>query len=211
LILPKDNEIVSWKGKFSGSRIGGTKPLTRFSLFTNESVFPGWQQDNSKAPNTVTARFNYDFDSDGVYDRVEILQNVPLFAGNAFLFKSKITEYYFNQIYGGIIGQIPVFVGDGKGGGLQPFPVTVADGTLQVQIYGGSGPQPLFPVNVSVDASPLINRASWVKPPYGPAPPRPPLLSPPREAALRRVSLCPGLLFVASRPIAAWVGNHQRV
>ena len=37
-----------------------------------------------------------------------------------------------------------------------------------MQIYGGSGGQPLFPVPVSVETDPVLNRASWIKPPYVP-------------------------------------------
>jgi hypothetical protein len=45
----------------------------------------------------------------------------------------------------------------------------VQNGTLTVQIYGGSNqqnPQFLHPVSVAVDTDPLLNRASWVRPPY---------------------------------------------
>ena len=46
---------------------------------------------------------------------------------------------------------------------------------LTVQIYGGSGPQAVFPVPVSVETDPALNRASWVKPPYAPLTEVPPV------------------------------------
>ena len=54
------------------------------------------------------------------------------------------------------------------------FRQAVKDGTLTVQIYGGSGAQPLFPVPVSVETDPVLNRASWIKPPYVPEIGQPP-------------------------------------
>lgn len=73
-----------------------------------------------------------------------------------------------DNYYGGPLGRIGIFIGEGQGGGAAPYPPTVTNGTLTVQIYGGSNTnrQFLHPFAVSVEASPLTNRASWVKPPY---------------------------------------------
>ncbi|MBV9267415.1 MAG: hypothetical protein JO061_14685 [Acidobacteriaceae bacterium] len=167
--IPDSSVIVSWTGTFSGRLVAEDKPVTRFALYFDQSLFPGWQRDPKKAPNTVTIRFLYDFDSDGTPDRIEIVQNVPMVDGNCFLYQSKVTEYYTDQYFGGPDGRIPVFVGiKNQPGGNAPFPAVVKNGTLTVEIYGGSGAQPLFPVPVSVEADPLLNRASWVEPPYGP-------------------------------------------
>lgn len=165
--IPDPSAIVSWTGSFSGRLVAEDKPVTRFALYFDQSLFPGWQRDPEKAPNTVTIRFLYDFNSDGTPDRVEIVQNVPMVDGNCFLYQSKATEYYTDQYFGGPDGSLPVFIGiKDQPGGNAPFPTVVKNGTVTVEIYGGSGQQPLFPVPVSVETDPLLNRASWVKPPY---------------------------------------------
>jgi hypothetical protein len=48
------------------------------------------------------------------------------------------------------------------------FPATVTCGKIKVQVYGQAGPDQnvKVPVPVSVGSSPLLNRASWVQPPY---------------------------------------------
>jgi hypothetical protein len=168
LFPPTDTSLIqSWKGSFSGKLDPQGSNFTRFALYTNQTLHPGWQQDQAGAPNIVTVRFVYDFDSDGKPDRMEVLQNVPIFFGNSFLYQSKITEYYFDQIYGDSRGRIPVFIGgDLNGNYAAPFPQTVANGTITVELWGGSSGAPLQPVPVSQDASPLSNRASWVMPPY---------------------------------------------
>ena len=120
----------------------------------------------SGAANVITVRFVYDFDSDGTPDRMEVLQNVPMFFGNSFLYQSRITEYYFDQIYGDERGRIPVWVGDQHNAFHAPFPESVKDGKLTVEFWGGSSGAPLVPVQISQETSPLMNRASWVAPPY---------------------------------------------
>jgi hypothetical protein len=167
--VPDAASIVSWTGKFSGTLAPNDTPATRFALYFNQAMTPGWAQAPDKAPNTITARFLYDFDSDGKADRIEIVQNLPLSPGNAFLYQSKATHYYTDKYFGGPDGAVSVFVGiKDQPGGIAPFPNEVSNGTLTVQIYGGSGPQPVFPVPVSVETDPILNRASWVKPPYAP-------------------------------------------
>ncbi len=169
---PPASDIRSWTGTFSGKLSSDAKLITRFSIHTNSSLFPGWQQDPSKAGNNVTVRFIYDFNSDGKPDRIEVLQNAPLSTGNSFLYENKLTEYLGDNYYGGPIGSVNIFLGGPDEQGiiryLDPYPSRVTNGTLTVQIYGGSNPNASFrhPVPVSVDASPLTQRASWVKPPY---------------------------------------------
>lgn len=176
---PPAADVRTWSGTFSGRLINESHLVTRFSIYTNQSLFPGWQQDPSKAGNNATVRFLYDFDSDENVDRIEVVQNAPLSTGNAFLYENKITEYIGDNYYGGPLGSVSIFIGDSRGGGLAPYPSIVTNGTLTVQVYGGSNINPKFlhPFAVSVEASPLTNRASWVKPPYQPSfgsPPPPP-------------------------------------
>ncbi len=165
---PDAGFIQTWTGRFSGKLQPAGSAFTRFALYTNQTYKPGWQQDQAGNANVITVRFLYDFNSDGTVDRIEALPNVPVFFGNSFLYQSKITEYYFDQIYGSSRGQIPVWLGDAQTNIKAPFPDTVTNGTLTVQFYGGSSGAPLFPVAVSQDASPLLNRSSWVLPPYQP-------------------------------------------
>lgn len=165
LFPPASAYVKVFTGTFSGKLIGNTEP-TRFSFYTDQALFPGWQQDPLTAANVISIRISYDFDDDGNADRVEILQNVPMLTGNTFLGRNKITEYFFDQVFGGANGRIPVFIGDAQGGGAAPFPDTVTNGTVAVEFYGGSGAQPMAPVPLSVDADPITGRASWIKPPY---------------------------------------------
>jgi len=48
------------------------------------------------------------------------------------------------------------------------FPASVTCGKIKVQVYGAAGAvqSDKVPVPVSVGSSPLLNRASWVQPPY---------------------------------------------
>jgi len=43
-IAPEPERVRSWSGKFSGNLITPTQ-YTKFALYTNQSLFPGWQQD----------------------------------------------------------------------------------------------------------------------------------------------------------------------
>jgi hypothetical protein len=49
-----------------------------------------------------------------------------------------------------------------------PFPASVTCGKIKVQVYGQAGADQAIkrPVPVSVGTSPLLNRTSWVQPPY---------------------------------------------
>lgn len=169
---PPPSDIRSWTGTFSGKLMSDPKQqVTRFTLYTNQALFPGWQQDPTMAGNSATIRFIYDFDSDGDPDRIEVLQNAPLSTGNAFMYENKMTEYVGDRLFSGPIGRVSVFVGQFDNGMIirnAPFPSAVTNATLTVQLYGGSNPNTplLHPYFVSQDASPLTNRASWVKPPY---------------------------------------------
>jgi len=52
--------------------------------------------------------------------------------------------------------------------GAAPFLANVTCGKIKVQMYGQAGPSQdvKVPVPVSVGTSPLLDRASWVQPPY---------------------------------------------
>jgi hypothetical protein len=52
--------------------------------------------------------------------------------------------------------------------GAAPFPSSVTCGTIKVQVYGQAGADHTVkkPIPVSVGTSPLLNRASWIQPPY---------------------------------------------
>ena len=124
---PPASDLRTWSGTFSGKLLSDARQqVTRFTLYTNQSLFPGWQQDPNVAGNTVTVRFIYDFDSDGTTDRIEVLQNAPLSSGNAFLYESKLTEYTGDRLFSGPIGRGNVFIGgfdeNGAIGFTAPYP-----------------------------------------------------------------------------------------
>src|SRR5262249_44099923 len=138
---PPPSDIRSWTGTFSGKLVSDPKQqVTRFTIYTNQALFPGWQQDPSVAGNTVSVRFIYDFDSDGTPDRIEVLQNAPLSSGNAFLYESKLTEYTGDRLFNGPIGRGNVFIGGfTESGGIcfmAPYPAHGTHGTLTIHPYG---------------------------------------------------------------------------
>jgi hypothetical protein len=201
VIMPDATRVRVWTGTFSGSLITQTQ-YTRFSVYTNQSLFPGWQRDpcvaggpnapascpnsgwdqqdsngNPVAPagNTLTFQLWYDFDSDGTPDRIEWYQNMPLDSSNTWSYGSKLTEHATNVPWP-FVGP-PVILGGLTGTANKPFPTTIpADrpATVTLYMYGGSnnedknGKISQFDVPVSVNASPLTNRASWIMPPYRP-------------------------------------------
>ena len=72
---------------------------------------------------------------------------------------------------------MPVILGGLTGTAKAPFPANIpssSPATISLYIYGGSnqedktGKVSQFDVPVSVNASPLTNRASWIQPPYKP-------------------------------------------
>ncbi len=196
---------AEWTGTFKGNLVGN-KPVTQMVIYTNPALHPGWQQDPKIRSNT-TVRVEYYFDpSQAIADRVELytLSSPP---GNSFvMLRNKITPYYFscysdktnfgdcNALESGLYGPDNPVLSPGKiklDDRFKPtaaFPATVKCGKIKVQVYGQAGANNAIkvPVPVSVGTSPLLNRASWVQPPYdgtecsllGAPPPPPP---PPEE------------------------------
>jgi hypothetical protein len=210
---PPDNAIApdlhfqrAWQGTFSGSLITQTD-YTRFSIYSNQSLFPGWQRDPCvaagqfvpancpngnwnpviitptagptvtvwPAANAISMQFWYDFESDGTPDRIEWYLNLPLDASNSWSYDNKLTDHATNAPWPN--RGVPVIVGGLTGTFTKPFPASIpADkpATVTLYLYGGSSPEDLngkisqFDVPVSVNASPLTNRASWIMPPYRP-------------------------------------------
>jgi hypothetical protein len=206
---PPDNSIApdpsyqrAWTGTFSGNLIAPAA-YTKFAIYTNQSLFPGWQRDPcvaagqfvpSNCPNgnwdpkldpnqqpiwpagnTIAMQVWYDFESDGTPDRIEWYLNLPLDSSNTWSYASKLTEYGTNAPWPN--QGPPVILGGLTGQANKPFPTSIPSNqpaTVSLYIYGGSTPEDKngkisqFPVPVSVNASPLTNRASWIQPPYQP-------------------------------------------
>ena len=183
---PTSNKAYAeWTGTFKGSLVG-TKPFTQMTVYTDPALHPGWQQDPTIRANTHV-RVEYYFDSThSTPDRVEVYV-LPSVQGNSFvMLQNKMTPYYFgcysdksnfgkcNGIASGLYGpDNPVLspgkvVLDDRFAPAAPFPTSVTCGRIKVQVYGqaGSNQAIKIPVPVSVGTSPLLNRASWVQPPY---------------------------------------------
>lgn len=127
------------------------------------------------AANAISMQLWYDFESDGTPDRVEWYLNLPLDASNTWSYDNKLTDYVTNAPWPN--RGVPVIVGGLTGTFTKPFPASIPSdrpATVTLYIYGGSSPEDLngkisqFDVPVSVNASPLTNRASWIQPPYRP-------------------------------------------
>jgi hypothetical protein len=181
---------AEWEGRFKGNRVG-SKPFTQMAIYTNPPLHPGWQQAPDLPRGPTHVRIEYYFDcARTTPDRVE-LATVGGYVGNTFVMQEhKITNYYFN-CYNSFCPEVDIGKCDGKPSGFygrsltgldQPqasvvvrdtrgvpnleFPCSVTCGKIRVQVYGASVPADRVEVPVSVGTSPLLNRASWVQPPY---------------------------------------------
>ena len=176
---------AEWTGTFKGTLVG-SKPFTQMVVYTDPALHVGWQQDPSIRANTHV-RVEYFFDSTNTDpDRIEVY-TLPSVNGNSFvMLQNKMTPYYFgcysdqsnfgacNNMDSGLYGPDNPALSPGKialddrFAPAVPFPASVTCGKIKVQVYGQAGPDTAIkvPVPVSVGTSPLLNRASWVQPPY---------------------------------------------
>lgn len=183
---PNSNKAYAeWTGTFKGTLVG-SKPFTQMVVYTDPALHVGWQQDPTIRANSHV-RVEYFFDSNNTEpDRVEVY-TLPSVNGNSFvMLQNKMTPYYFgcysdksnfgacNTMDSGLYGPDDPALSPGKialddrFGPATPFPASVTCGKIKVQVYGQAGPDnPIkVPVPVSVGTSPLLNRASWIQPPY---------------------------------------------
>ena len=190
-VCPNSNKAYAeWTGTFSGNLVG-TKPFTQMTIYTDPALHTGWQQDPDIHA-TTNVRIEYYFNAmNQTPDRVEVHFGVPEYSGNSFTIGThKITQYYFGRydcvdknppnpnakpcddstsgLYGltappGLLVSL-----DNRFAATAPFPASVTCGKIKVQVYGQAGPNQGIKrdVPVSVGTSPLLNRASWVQPPY---------------------------------------------
>jgi hypothetical protein len=184
---------AEWTGIFKGNLVG-SKPFTQMTIYTDPALHVGWQQDPNIRANTHV-RVEYYFDANNASpDRVEVY-TLSSAHGNTFvMLQNKITPYYFgcyaqSANFGqcvtsgpnantGLYGPDDPVLSPGKimlddrFAPAAPFPASVRKGKIKVQVYGqaGSNHAIKLPVPVSVGTSPLLNRASWVQPPYEPPP-----------------------------------------
>jgi hypothetical protein len=190
-VCPNSNKAYAeWTGTFSGTLVG-TKPFTQMTIYTDPALHTGWQQDPTIHA-TTNVRIEYFFNAmSQTPDRVEVHFGVPEYSGNTFTIGThKITQYYFGRydcvdknppnpnakpcvdstsgLYGltappGLLVSL-----DNRFAATAPFPNSVTCGRIKVQVYGQAGPDQGIKrdVPVSVGTSPLLNRASWVQPPY---------------------------------------------
>ncbi|MFH1243903.1 MAG: glycosyl hydrolase [Pseudomonadota bacterium] len=172
---PDDKYVRTWKGTFSGKLV--TDAFTRFAIYSNQSLFPGWQfdpetQGTPPVPsNCFVINIIYDFNGDGTGDRWEQYPISPV-GGNTFAYQNKPTEYDFDQVWPKNIS--PMILGGPTGTMKAGFPSIVSKGKITVKIWGGQLGEyqsHALPVPISVNADPITNRASWVQPPYQPYPP----------------------------------------
>ena len=183
---------AEWTGYFKGNLVG-SRPFTRMTIYTNPALHAGWQQaEKDKIRSNTHVRVEYYFNATNTNpDRIEVytLASPP---GNTFvMLKNKMTSYYCGQYFSVQTGR-PFPSGPNKNSGLygsddpnsdlnriqlddrfnntgaKEFPPNVACGKIKVQMYGQAGSDNSVKVDVpvSVGTSPLLNRASWIQPPY---------------------------------------------
>jgi hypothetical protein len=187
--INSNKAYAEWTGTFKGNVVG-SKPFTQMTIYTDPALHIGWQQDPTIRANTHV-RVEYYFNSTNTNpDRVEVY-TLPSVQGNTFvMLQNKFTPYYFGCYAQSVnFGQC-VSTGPNANSGLYgpddpalspgkialddrfapaaPFPASVTCGKIKVQVYGQAGADQAIkrPVPVSVGTSPLLNRTSWVQPPY---------------------------------------------
>jgi hypothetical protein len=174
---------AEWTGTFKGNLVG-QRPFTQMTIYTDPALHPGWQQD-PRIESSKTVRVEYYFDATNrTPDRIEVYtRGFP--NGNSFvMMENKITPYYFgcysnktnfgecngpaSGLYGLDTVGFNIIKLDDRFAPAAAFPASVTCGKIKVQVYGHSGDvqSKKVPVPVSVGTSPLLNRASWVQPPY---------------------------------------------
>ena len=183
---PAPAYVRTWQGTFRGTR--HADQLTRFALYVNQALVPGWQQrvciaggaslpascPNHSIPgpkNSYILQVRYDFDNDGQDERVEQYRIVSPDTTNTFTHDGKMTEYRADVLMP-FYGDAPMELRCPRGEQLCGFPASIPatqPARLAVDIWGfisPIGPSGEFPIYVSVNANPLTNRASWIRPPY---------------------------------------------
>ena len=176
---------AEWTGTFKGNLVG-SKPFTQMTVYTDPALHIGWQQDPTIRATTHVRVEYYFVSTNPTPDRVEVC-TLPSVQGNTFvMLQNKFTPYYFgcysdktnfgecNNLSSGLYGPDDPALSPGKIAlddrfvPAAPFPPTVVCGKIKVQVYGQAGANNAIkmPVPVSVGTSPLLNRASWVQPPY---------------------------------------------
>jgi hypothetical protein len=183
---PAPAYVRTWQGTFSGAR--NADQLTRFALYANQALVPGWQQGvcvaggaglpascpNHSSPgpkNSYILQVRYDFDNDGQDERVEQYRIVSPDTANTFTHDGKMTEYRADVLTP-FHGDAPMELRCPRGEQFCGFPASIPanqPARLALDIWGfisPVGPVGEFPVYVSVNADPLTNRASWIRPPY---------------------------------------------
>lgn len=191
-----DKAYAEWEGTFKGNLVGSKPYTQMAiyvnpALHPGWQQDPSF---NDRRVGATHVRIEYYFNAmNQIPDRVEVVW-APSYFGNTFVMQEhKITNYYF-RCYNSLCGEADIGLCDGKGSGFyglslerpdphqtfvvvrdarpgipnQEFPCNVRCGKIKVQVYGpaGSEPSTKVPVHVSVGTSPLLNRASWVQPPY---------------------------------------------
>lgn len=210
-VPPAGGYVRTWQGQFTGKIAGD--PLTRFSIYANANLLPGWQRGVCSAggalpgtgcPNAglnppsspvyYIVRVRYDFDSNGTDDRIEEYRVANIDGSNSFTYDGKLTEYRTDALmpfsWDRDAKLFVWFLANGQPS--QPFPAEIPasqPATVSLDLWGGLGsnaagatPSTLqrFPIYFSVNADPLTNRASWIKPPYTSSlgEPKPPVPTP---------------------------------
>jgi hypothetical protein len=183
--MNSNKAYAEWTGTFKGNLVG-SKPFTQMTVYTDPALHIGWQQDPNIRANSHV-RVEYFFDSTNQDpDRVEVY-TLPSVNGNTFvMLQNKFTPYYFgcysdktnfgacNSLSSGLYGPDNPALSPGKialddrFAPAAPFPANVTCGKIKVQVYGQAGADQAIkiPVPVSVGTSPLLDRASWIQPPY---------------------------------------------
>ena len=199
------SDNIDGDGKFNGNLVGGiltgtSLAISRFAVYFNPSLRPGWQR-NPFIGSNANVRVSYFFGGDTTKpaDRIETF-DIGMDPSNSFVnFVNRVTPYDAQCISdvsvdpgacattgekinrsgyytgGSPTGSPPtgrlLWLGNPPPGtgGLTPFPSCVKNGTIRIEVWGGAGTTTTpdgriirYPMPVSVDASLLTNRASYV-------------------------------------------------
>jgi Glycosyl hydrolase family 81 C-terminal domain len=183
-----------WTGTFSGN-LAGQLPHTRFAIYADPALHAGWQRaPGVKNVTHLLVKYWFDASKAGTTppDRIEVYWRGTNADENTFVIgANKVTDYYFgcyttfpeitkcdpnvpNGLYGlaGDGPDSPAFskavIDNRPNNPVKPFPSSVTCGEVQVFVYGAAGADQTAksPLPVSTSADPLLDRSSWVQPPY---------------------------------------------
>lgn len=154
-----------FRGRFSGT-LSPDFPYTRFSLFTNPALWPGWTRDemhNVGAGIEVLIEYNLDGKTRSEYYGPTSKFNLNI--NNTWLNNNNLTEFATTTVPLVRNSKLNPLTPEVKGARFSEASY-VTNGFISVSIWGSETSFKKPMLYLSRDCSPATQRASWIKVPY---------------------------------------------